>query len=90
MCGFRGEPQIQKILYLKGFSDPHGAKSLLNFDFQKSVFLAVPGGSCAGKANGCTKVALLPLADILASVRTDEPNGRTTSNHISVQRKEIS
>lgn len=37
------KPKIKKSFIYRVFPTPHGAKSLLNFDFQKSEFLVVSG-----------------------------------------------
>lgn len=43
------KPKIKKSFIYRVFPTPHGAKSLLNFDFQKSEFLVVSEDRCAGK-----------------------------------------
>ena len=43
------KPKIKKSFIYRVFPTPYGAKSLLNFDFQKSEFLVVSVDRCAGK-----------------------------------------
>ena len=69
VCGITSETQNPKILYLSGFSDPHGAKSLLSFDFQKSEFLVVSGGQSAELSDNSGVLPLHALLVIVASVR---------------------
>ena len=45
------KPKIKKSFIYQVFPTPHGTKSLLNFDFQKSEFLVVFRDRYTGKAN---------------------------------------
>jgi len=65
------KPKIKKSFIYRVFPTPHGAKSLLNFDFQKSEFLVVSENRCAGKANSRSNIAKMPRFDILASVQAN-------------------